>query len=173
MILFFDNILIYRKSWETFINYLRVVFTLLQQYCFLVRESKCAFGLEELVYLSHIISTEGVKPDPDKIRIVVKRPEPINVRQTRAFPGLTGYYRKFVAQYAQVETPLTNLSWKEGFKWSEEAREAFNQLKTTLTTAPMLAFPDFTIPFVVETDECDVGIGARGSNSTGAFDFLF
>lgn len=82
------------------------------------------------------------------------------MKQTRAFLGLTGYYRKFVAQYAQVATPLTNLLRKEDFKWSDKARKAFNQLQVALSTNPVLAFPNFEIPFVVETDACDVGIKA-------------
>lgn len=74
------------------------------------------FGLEELAYLGHIISKKGVKPDPEKISAVVNWSELIKVKQTKAFLGLTGYYQKFVAQYAQVATPLTNLLRKDRFK---------------------------------------------------------
>lgn len=73
---------------------------LLRNHQFFVKESKCAFGLEELAYLGHIISPQGVRPDPNKITIVVNWPIPVNVKQVQAFLGLTGYYRKFVAQYA-------------------------------------------------------------------------
>lgn len=157
---FFDDILVYNKSREEHQNHLFTVFELLRQQSFFVWKAKCAFELEELAYLGHIISTKGVKPDPDKIITVTIWPELINVWQTRVFLGLTGYYRKFVAQYAQVAAPLTNLLQKEGFKWSDKAREAFVRLKEALTTAPVLALSNFEIPFVVETDSCDIGIGA-------------
>lgn len=105
------------------------MFKLLRQHSFFVRETKCEFELHELTYLEHIVSIKGVKPDPEKISAVINWPKPINVKQTREFLGLTGYYRKFVAQYAQVAAPLTNLLRKNGFQWSDEAGESFNQIK--------------------------------------------
>lgn len=137
-----------------------MVFKLLRQHCFYVRESKCVFGLEELSYLGHIILSQGIRPDPDKIKVVINWPVPTTIKQTRAFLGLTGYYRKFIAQYAQIAAPLTNLLRKDGFIWTAKATEAFEQLKIVLTSAPVLVFPDFQIPFVVETDACEVVIGA-------------
>lgn len=126
------------------------VLQLLPQHCFIVKESKCAFGLEELVYLGHIISTHRVRPDPNKIAVVVDWLVPTTVKQVRAFLGLTRYYHKFVAQYAQITTPLTNLLLKDGFILLEEAKVAFDQLKTALTAASVLLFPNFDFPFVVE-----------------------
>lgn len=151
VIVFFDDILVYSPSWEEHIEHLISVFSLLRQNSWYVKESKCAFGLEELAYLGHIISTQGIKPDPDKIEAVVNWPVPSTVKQTKVFLGLTGYYRKFVAQYAQIAAPLTNLLRKDGFVWSEEARTAFDQLKTALTTTSVLIFPNFSDPFVVQT----------------------
>lgn len=101
-----------------------------------------------------------MRPDLDKVAVVLEWPEPTKVKHVRAFLGLTGYYRWFIAQYAQIAAPLTNLLRKEGFRWTEEAWAAFVQLKTALTTSPVLAFPNFAVPFVVEIDACDVGIGA-------------
>lgn len=91
---------------------------------------------------------------------MVDWPEPTNAKQVRAFLGLMGYYRKFIAQYAHIVTPLTNLLRKDGFRWSDEARSAFSQLKIALTMTPVLVFPNFRIPFVVGMNACDVGIGA-------------
>lgn len=123
-----------------------------------MRESKCAFGLEELTYLGHIVTSQWIRPDSDKIDVVINWLIPTTVKQIRAFLGLTGYYRKFVAQYAQIAAPLTNLLRKDVFVWTEEATAAFKRLKTVLTTTPVLVFPDFQIPFIVETNTCEVGI---------------
>lgn len=149
VIVFFDDILVYSGSWNLHIEHFGAVFKLLRQHCFYVRESKCAFELEELTYLGHIISPQGIKPDPEKIEAVIGWPRLKNVKQTRAFLGLIGYYRKFVARYAQIAAPLTNLLRKDGFQWSSEATEAFERLKTVLTTAPVLMFPNFNLPSVV------------------------
>lgn len=160
VIVFFDDILVYKVSWELHIELLATVFQLLWQHCFYVLESKCAFGLEELMYLGHIISPQEIRPDPDKVEVVLGWPHPTTVKQTQAFLGLTGYYRKFVAQYAQIAMPLTDLLRKDGFNWTPEATEAFKKLKLVLITTPVLVFPNFDLPFVVETDACEVSIGA-------------
>lgn len=105
------------------------MFTLLQSQSFFIREMKCCFGLTELNYLGHIISTEGVKPDPDKLAAVREWPLSKSVKQVRAFMGLTGYYRRFISHYAQITSPLSEL------------------LKEALSSAPVLAYPDFSLPF--------------------------
>lgn len=74
--------------------------------------------------------------------------------------GLTGCYRKFIAHYAQIAAPLTDLLLKEGFAWTSESQQAFGKLKVTLTSAPVLVYPNFNETFVVETDACNVGIRA-------------
>lgn len=117
------------------------------------------FRLEVLAYLGYIISTHGVRPDPDKLSVVVEWPIPSTIKQVQAFLELTGYYRRFIHQYAQIVAPLTNLLRKDGFVWTEDATTAFDRLKTTIMTASVLVFPNFSIPFVVETDACKVGIG--------------
>lgn len=151
VVVFFDDILIYSKSVEEHFTHLRKVFERLETQLFFIRRSKCSFGVEELEYLEHIITTQGVRPDPAKVAAVESWPVPKTVRQVRAFLGLTGYYRRFIRQYAQVAAPITNLLRKNQFKWNEEATQAFIELKQILTSAPVLVYPDFQIPFTVET----------------------
>lgn len=123
-------------------------------------ENQVLFWSTGTGFLGHIITTDGVKPDPDKLAAVESWPLPQTVRQLRSYLGFTGYYRRFIRQYAQIAAPMTNLLKKQQFKWTEEATEAFNNLKHILTTAPVLIYPDFQKPFMIETDACDVGVGA-------------
>ncbi|CAM8934823.1 unnamed protein product [Rhodiola kirilowii] len=124
------------------------------------RGSKCDLARKSIAYLGHIITKNGVRVDPEKVEAIQAWPLPTNPKQLRGFLGLTGYYRRFVAHYADIASPLTKLLRKESFAWTEDAIKAFQGLRDALMTTPTLALPDFSKQFIVQTDASDVGVGA-------------
>jgi hypothetical protein len=157
VLVFFDDILIYSKSWADHLRHLRTVLTELRHHKLFVKR---AFGATSVAYLGHVISEAGVAMDPAKVQAVQDWPVPRSARAVRAFLGLARYYRKFVHNYGTIAAPLTALLKKDGFSWTEAATEAFGVLKAAVTSAPVLAMPDFAKMFVVECDASSHGFGA-------------
>lgn len=160
VLVFVDDILVYSRSLKDHVQHLITVFETLARHHLFVKRSKCSFAQQSMEYLGHIISAQGVATDPAKTAAMVQWPRPSTITELRGFLGLTGYYRKFVRNYGLMAKPLTNLLKKKSFLWTDAATDAFEQLKIAMTTTPVLVLPDFTIPFEVETDACDYGIGA-------------
>jgi hypothetical protein len=160
VLVFVDDILIYSESFEAHQNHLQQVFQILRANQLFIKKSKCTFAQPQLEYLGHIIGEQGVQTDPAKIQAVQDWPNPTNHKQLRGFLGLSGYYRKFIKNYGAISRPLTDLLKKNTpFVWTPALQESFDTLKTALVEAPVLALPDFTKPFVLETDASDQAIG--------------
>lgn len=161
VLVFVDDILVYSKSLKEHVDHLKAVFTQLERHQLFVKESKCSFAQKHLEYLGHIIGETGVSTDPAKIEAVQNWPSPKSVRQLRGFLGLAGYYRKFIRNYGLLTKPLTTLLKKDvRFNWGTAKQEAFEAVKRQLVQAPVLALPDFSKTFVIETDASDKGVGA-------------
>ncbi|GAU22915.1 hypothetical protein TSUD_377270 [Trifolium subterraneum] len=148
------------KDWNTHLTHLNEVLELLSHNSLVANKKKCFFGQTKVEYLGHMISEEGVAVDPSKITSVMQWPQPRNVKGVRGFLGLTGYYRKFIRSYGRIAKPLTELTKKDGFKWGIDAQKDFDELKKRLTTAPVLALPNFSKDLLIECDASGEGLGA-------------
>lgn len=160
--IYIDDILIYTKTIEEHFRILELVFTRLQEYNLLVQLDKSEFLKTSTTYLGHIISEEGIQPNPEKIKAVKDFPIPKTTKQIKGFLGLTGYYRKFIKDYAKVAKPLTECLKKDAVINNKDIRfiEAFELLKTQLVNEPILSYPNFTKEFILTTDASDFAIGS-------------
>nr|ABA98724.1 retrotransposon protein, putative, unclassified [Oryza sativa Japonica Group] len=161
VLVFTDDILIYSQNLDDHVALLRRVFQLLTDHQLKVKRSKCSFARASLPYLGHVISAEGVATDSKNIQAVHNWAVPCNVKEVRGFLGLAGYYRKFVHSFGIISRPLTDLLKKNVvFVWTSEHQASFDALKEALVSAPVLALPDFSKVFEIETDASDKGVGA-------------
>jgi hypothetical protein len=152
VLIFMYDILVYSPTFDDHIAHLQLVFQTLLDNQMYIKFNKCHFAQQQISYFGHIISQHGVATDPAKTVAMLNWPVPLNFTELRGFLGLTGYYRKFVPHYGALAKPLTNLLHNKQFTWSDSAQSTFDKLKTTMTTTLVMAFPDFTKEFVIETD---------------------
>ena len=118
-------------------------------------------------YLGHIITEEGVRPNPEKIEVIENFPKPDSPRNLKEFLGMTAYYRKFISNYSKIAAPLYSLLIKDAqFQWEDDQENAFRKLKGKLTYNPILQYTDFTREFILTTDSSNDGIGAILSQGT-------
>ncbi|KAL0455690.1 UNVERIFIED_CONTAM: Retrovirus-related Pol polyprotein from transposon [Sesamum latifolium] len=160
VIVFIDDILIYSRSQEEHEKHLRAVLQILSEKQLYAKFSKCEFWMKEIVFLGHIVSKEGVQPDPTKVKAILEWESPKNTSEVRSFLGLAGYYRRFVKDFSVIAKPLTSLLKKNAlFKWNHMCDQSFEELKKRLTSAPILALPSGSGGYVVYTDASKLGLG--------------
>ena len=124
VLVLFDFILIYGKTWEEHLHHLEIVLRTLQEQSLFAKMSKCEFGMKELLYLGHIFG-KGVKVHMEKIRCILEWPSPKNITELRGFIGICTYYRNFVKGFSKLTSPLTDLTKKDDFKWDEQDKNSF------------------------------------------------
>ena len=165
-LLYLDDIIIFSKSFPEHLERLNSVFQRLHDAGLKLKASKCHFLQEQVKYLGHIVSQDGITTDPEKVSAVQNWPVPSSVKQLRGFLGFVGFYRRFIQNFSRTAQPLHDLLKKpppespRSFFWSSIHQMAFDSLKQSLCTAPVLAFADFQRPFIVHTDASSNGLGA-------------
>ncbi|GFW43383.1 retrovirus-related Pol polyprotein from transposon 297 [Trichonephila clavipes] len=161
VLVYMENVIITSPSFKDHLDHLTQVFTLLRDAGLTLNKEKCHFARNKLEYLGLIISKEGIETDNKKIRAITEMKPPKNNREVSKFLGMTGWYQKFISRYADICEPLYQLMKKGAkFNWSGEAQDSFDQIKRTLTEAPILQLPNFSEQFNLFTDASGVGIGA-------------
>ncbi len=160
---YIDDLVIFSNTWEDHKIHVREVLRRLTEAGLTVKPNKCTFGASTVQYLGHVVGSGGVAPNKDKVKEVLNFPRPTTKRDIRAFLGLSGYYSKFIQNYATIAKPLTDMTRKNLpniVVWTGQAEQAFLTLKKRLTNAPILRAPDFERTFIVQTDASDYGLGA-------------
>ena len=157
---YLDDIIIYARDIPDHSKKLQEVFERLRQFNLKLQPTKCEFMRKEVNYLGHVITDQGVRPDPRKIQCVMDYPVPRNSTDIKSFLGLSGYYRRFIPDYGKIAKPLTSLLKKDvEFKWSDLCQKAFEDLKHALTKEPLLQYPDFNKTFNLTCDASNYAIG--------------
>ncbi|PKU62072.1 RNA-directed DNA polymerase [Dendrobium catenatum] len=159
-VVYFDDILIFSKTRDEHMQHLEQVFDVLQNNKLYLNLSKCEFAASSTYFLGYIISAEGVLVDPAKVKAIIDWPTPQSFFDIRSFHGLANFYRRFIKGFSVLAAPLTDCLKAKQFVWTESQNDSFLAVKRALSTAPVLALPDFEKPFVVETDASLTGVGA-------------
>jgi transposase InsO family protein len=171
LLVYLDDIIVYSATVSEHIERLDRVFTRLTEHGLQLKAEKCSLFRAEVRFLGHVISKDGIQTDPGKTETIVQWPRPQTLKDLRRFTGFASYYRKFIRGFAQLAAPLHQLTGELAAKkrgkrvpigelWTTTHEQAFAQLKQAFMDPPILGYPDFERPFVVETDASHYGLGA-------------
>ncbi|XP_039528746.1 uncharacterized protein LOC120479938 [Pimephales promelas] len=180
LLLYLDDVIVFSTTIEQHLQRLELVLDRLRQQNLKIKLSKCCFFQPEVRYLGHVVSSTGVSTDPEKISAVAKWNRPQSLQELRSFLGFASYYRRFVKNFSHIAGPLNTLVAEmiRGQKskrpkinletsWTDPCENAFQTLKTALINAPVLAYADFSKPFILDVDASHQGLGAVLSQEHG------
>lgn len=161
LLLYLDDIIVIAPDFDSHLLRLEEVFQRLRLAGLKLKPSKCFLMQEEVKYLGHVVSNKGVSTDPHKIDAVSEWPKPTNIKELRAFMGTVGYYRQYIQNFSKISGPLSLLTHKkQPWIWLDDQDAAFNELKDKLRSAPILQYPDPSLPYILDTDASAGGVGA-------------
>nr|XP_048328521.1 uncharacterized mitochondrial protein AtMg00860-like [Ziziphus jujuba var. spinosa] len=160
MVVYPADIVIYSSSLEEYIKHIRLVFQRLRENQLFVKREKSTFARRQIKFLGHIVEEGRIRMDMEKVKAIQKWKTPANVKELRPLLGLANYYHRFVKGYSKKTTPFTELLKKDvPWEWGEECQVAFKELKEAMMSDPVLALPDVTKPFEVQTDASNFALG--------------
>lgn len=161
-VVYLDDVLIFSTSFSEHVGHIHTIFKKLSEANLKIQINKCNFFSKETQFLGHVLTPEGVRPNPTKVNSILQIKIPKNVKQIRAFLGITGYYRKFIKDFSQVAYPLIKCLKKDAKIDVNEPNFmiAFDKLKRIITEAPVLKYPDFKKKFQLITDASNIALGA-------------
>lgn len=161
LFIYLDDVVIFGSSLEEHNARLAEAFERLRLHNLKLQIDKCEFLRKEVTYLGHVLSADGLKPDPTKVTAVKEYPQPQTTKQLKSFLGLIGYYRRFINNFSRIARPLHELLKKgENFAWGPRHDDAFQTLKEKIINPPILQYPDFSKRFIITTDSSQDGLGA-------------
>jgi len=161
LVKYIDDLLIFSDNMEDHLVHLRRVFERMAAEKLYPKLSKCKFGLHEVEFLGHVVGREGIKPDPHKVNAVLNAPVPSNLTELRGFLGILNYFQRFIEKFAHRAAILSDLTKKDvPWTWSDDHAKAFQELKATLVSAPVLRVFNRNLPVVLQTDASDCAVGA-------------
>lgn len=177
LLIYLDDIIVFSEDFQGHCEKLDVVFDRLRQHGLKLKPSKCFLFSAEVKFLGHVVSAKGIQVDEQKVEALVTWPVPKSPKEVRQVLGFMSYYRRFVPNFAHIAKPLHALVGKAGkafkgaasapFIWSPECQGAFDNLRGCLMSPPVLAYPDFSLPFILTTDGSLHGLGAVLSQKQG------
>ncbi|KAM5191590.1 uncharacterized protein ACMZJ9_000682 [Mantella aurantiaca] len=149
-------------------EHVRRVLARLRQHGLYAKAEKCEFEKDRIQFLGLIVSTQGIEMDPQKVSAILDWPVAVDKKGVQRFVGFANFYRRFIKGFSAIIAPITHHT-KQNLRssWSSEAQEAFNQLKTLFTSAPILRHPDPMLPYVLEVDASENATGAILSQRSG------
>jgi len=160
---YLDDVAIFSNTWEEHVKHLEEIFVKMKTAKLHIKPSKCQFAREHVKYLGHIVGQGQRKPAELKVQAIKDFPRPLNKTQIRSFLGLAGYYRRYIPDFSVIAAPITDLlkgkEVKSSVNWNSACEDAFEELKKRLTEGPVLYSPDYTVPFIIQCDASNFGIG--------------
>ncbi|XP_030634258.1 receptor-type tyrosine-protein phosphatase gamma [Chanos chanos] len=169
LIVYIDDLLIYSSSLFQHIQHVQQVLQRLREHHLFAKAEKCEFHQVTIPFLGYVLGPDGVRMDDSKVSAVRNWPEPRTVKELQRFMGFANFYRRFIRNFSSEAAPLTAMIRKatKTLHWNDSTRTTFQHLKELFTTAPVLKQPDPALPFVVEVDASEVGVGAVLSQRHG------
>lgn len=159
---YLDDVIIATETMEKHFEILKILAERLNRSGLTISVEKSRFCMKRIKFLGYIVGSGGIEPDPEKVSAITNYPTPKNVRDIRRLLGMAGWYHRFIPKFSTIASPLSDMlkKSKSKFVWSENAEKAFQDLKNILVSQPVLANPDYSKRFIIQSDASDTGVGA-------------